>query len=62
MIVEKQETEGWGKSVVKQLSGDLQAEFPDVSGFSARNIWNMRLFYLTYRADLNLQPLVAEIA
>jgi predicted nuclease of restriction endonuclease-like (RecB) superfamily len=62
MIVEKQETEGWGKSVVEQLSKDLQAEFPGISGFSARNIWNMRLFYLTYRDNSILQPLVAEIA
>ena len=62
MIVEKQETDGWGKSVVDQLSADLQAEFPGISGFSARNIWNMRLFYLTYKDDLFLQPMVAEIA
>lgn len=62
MIVEKQETEGWGKSVVEQLSKDLQSEFPGISGFSVRNIWNMRLFYLTYRDNLILQPLVAEIA
>jgi hypothetical protein len=27
-IVGKQEIEGWGKSVVQQLSADLQAEFP----------------------------------
>lgn len=62
MIVEKQETDNWGKSVVEQLSHDLQAEFPGISGFSVRNLWNMRLFHLTYRDDLNLQPLVAEIA
>lgn len=62
LIVEKQETEGWGKSVVDQLSQDLQAEFPGISGFSAANLWRMRMFYLTYRDDSNLAPLVREIA
>ncbi|MFO7903640.1 MAG: DUF1016 N-terminal domain-containing protein [Pirellulaceae bacterium] len=28
MIVERQETEGWGKSVVQRLSADLRQEFP----------------------------------
>ncbi len=61
MIVTRQQGETWGKSVVEQLALDLQAEFPGISGFSARNIWNMRSFYLTYSQDEKLQPLVAEI-
>jgi rhamnogalacturonyl hydrolase YesR len=51
MIVEKQDADGWGKLVVDQLLADLQAEFSGISGFSAGNIWNMRLFYLTYKGD-----------
>ncbi|MFN7657614.1 MAG: YhcG family protein, partial [Dolichospermum sp.] len=35
--------------------------FPGISGFSARNIWNMRSFYVTYSQNEKLQPLVAEI-
>lgn len=61
MIVERQEGRTWGKAVVERLSIDLQAEFPGIEGFSARNIWNMRNFYLTYRRDKKLQPLAAEI-
>ncbi|UKO97860.1 PDDEXK nuclease domain-containing protein [Nostoc sp. UHCC 0870] len=61
MIVIKQQDASWGKSVVEQLAKDLQAEFPGISGFSARNIWNMRNFYVTYRQNEKLQPLVAEI-
>lgn len=61
MIVTRQQGETWGKSVVEQLARDLQAEFAGISGFSARNIWNMRSFYVTYSQNEKLQPLVAEI-
>jgi len=45
MIAEQQKTEGWGKSVVQQLSADLQAEFPGIGGFSPSNLWRMKIFY-----------------
>ena len=61
LIVTRQEIAGWGKSVVEQLAKDLQVEFHGMAGFSARNIWNMRSFYVTYRTNEKLQPLVAEI-
>jgi len=48
-IVEQQEREGWGKSVVDRLAGDLQKAFPGIRGFSPRNIWRMRAFFLAYR-------------
>jgi predicted nuclease of restriction endonuclease-like (RecB) superfamily len=51
-IVEKQEDMGWGKSVVEQLAKDLRREFPNVKGFSSRNIWRMRAFYLAYTEDV----------
>lgn len=62
MIVEKQEQLGWGKSVVEQLSKDLQKEFVGQSGWSVQNLWYMRKFYLEYCNNENLQPLVGEIA
>ena len=61
MIVRRQQGNSWGKSVVEQLAKDLQAEFPGISGFSARNIWNMRIFYVIYYQNEKLQPMVAEI-
>ncbi len=61
MIVTQQQGASWGKSVVEQLAKDLQAEFPGISGFSARNIWRMRDFYLTYHSKEILPPMVAEI-
>jgi predicted nuclease of restriction endonuclease-like (RecB) superfamily len=60
-IIEKQEQHGWGKSIVENLSNDLQKEFPGVKGFSARNLWRMRNFYLSYYESEKLPPLVAEI-
>ena len=47
-IVEKQQTLGWGESVVEMVSADLQRTFPGMSGFSSRNVWYMRRFYEAY--------------
>jgi len=60
-IVDKQENLGWGKSVVENLSHDLQKEFPGIKGFSVDNLWRMRKFYLTYKENGKLAPLVQEI-
>ncbi|MEO0734265.1 MAG: DUF1016 N-terminal domain-containing protein [Bacteroidota bacterium] len=60
-IVESQAAHGWGKSVVEDLARDLRVAFPDSKGFSPRNLWDMRKFYLTYQDFPNLQPLAAEI-
>ncbi|NJK65023.1 MAG: DUF1016 domain-containing protein, partial [Synechococcaceae cyanobacterium SM2_3_1] len=61
MILERQDDEGWGKSVVERLSTDLRQEFPGVSGFSVQNLWYMRQFYSEYHGNERLQPLVGEI-
>jgi len=62
LIVERQQGETWGRSIVEQLAKDLRTEFPGISGFSVRNIWNMRSFYLSYYQNEKLQPLVAEVS
>jgi len=48
MVSEKMQNFGYGKSVVERLAKDLQTEIPGVRGFSARNIWNMKMFYDFY--------------
>ena len=60
-IVEKQELFGWGKSVVQNLSSELQKEFVGMKGFSERNLWNMRNFYIEYKDNIKLQTLSAQI-
>ena len=57
MVSEKMLLAGWGKSVVEQLAKDLQTEFPGVRGFSARNIWRMKMFAEFY-ASLGISATV----
>lgn len=47
LLVEKQLQEGYGSGVVKRLSVDLKAEFPDM-GVSPRNLWDMKRFFERY--------------
>ncbi len=61
-IVQKQEKNGWGKSVVETLSKDLQKEYPGIRGFSAGNVWRMRTFYIQYRNCPKLAPMVRELS
>ena len=61
MIVERQTDAEHGSAIAEQLSYDLRAEFPGISGFSRRNVFYMREFYLLYRDDERVQPLVAQI-
>lgn len=59
--MERQDIEGWGKAVVKQLAADLRTEFPGVGGFSASNLWRMKAFFEAYTSLEKLAPLVREI-
>ena len=43
-ILERQEKEGWGAKVIDRMAKDLKDAFPDMSGFSPRNIKYMRKF------------------
>ena len=61
-IVERQDALGWGKAVVERLSADLKATFPGMTGFSPRNLWDIKRFYETYRdAPEFLRQAVAEV-
>ncbi len=60
-IMKRQELHSWGKAIVEQLAKDLNDSFPNTQGFSARNLWLTRQFYLEYKDDQKLQQLVAEI-
>ena len=48
-IVEKQKNSTWGSGFLQQLSNDLIAEFPDVKGFSKRNLELVRKWYLFWK-------------
>ena len=61
-LVQKKAEERWGAGVVEQVSLDLKREFPDVDGFSVRNLWYMKQWYLFYTqgGDAILKQLGAE--
>ena len=43
-ILDRQSQQGWGAKVIDQLSADLRAAFPDMKGFSSRNLKYMKAF------------------
>ena len=47
LVVRKAE-DIWGSGIVEQVSLDLQNEFPEAKGFSARNLWSMKKWYSFY--------------
>jgi predicted nuclease of restriction endonuclease-like (RecB) superfamily len=61
LIVERQDREGLGKSVVERLANDLQNKFPGIGGFSTSNLWRMKGFCEAYADSQKLAPLVREI-
>ena len=61
LITAQQQDANFGDSIVDQLAKDLQKEFPGIKGFSRRNVYYMREFYLSYRDYPRVQPLVAQI-
>lgn len=62
MITERQATSGWGEGVVEQISHDLSKEFPNLKGFSRRNLYFIKQWSGFYAAQPeNVKQLVAQI-
>nr|NJM02278.1 DUF1016 domain-containing protein [Desulfobacula sp.] len=60
-ILERQQTEGWGAKVIDRLSHDLKAAFPDMTGFSPRNLKYMRKFAESWPQPAIVQEVLAQI-
>ncbi len=60
-ILNRQEQKGWGAKVIEKLAKDLKAEFPEMKGFSARNLNYMRAFAKAYPDQQIMQQLAAQI-
>ena len=60
-ILDRQQQQGWGAKVIDRLSKDLRQAFPDIKGFSARNLKYMRKFAVVYPEEPIVQQLVAQI-
>lgn len=53
-IVVKQKNSRWGDKFLAQLSKDLMKEFPDIKGFSSRNLKYIRQWYVFYNKDATI--------
>ena len=60
-IVEKQETTIWGSGFINKFSKDLKDDFPDINGFSPKNLRYCRAFYAFYTNPLIWQQAVAKL-
>jgi predicted nuclease of restriction endonuclease-like (RecB) superfamily len=61
-ILEKQKITAWGEGRLKQLSHDLMSEFPDMKGFSERNLRLIRQWVQFWiERSTNWQQAVAEL-
>ena len=61
VILDRQEQQGWGTKVIDRLSHDLKTAFPDMSGFSPRNLKYMRTFAEAWPEREIVQRTVAQI-
>lgn len=60
-ILARQTQLGWGAKVIDQLAKDLRSEFPEMKGFSPRNLKYMRAFAEAYADEQFVQQVVAQI-
>jgi predicted nuclease of restriction endonuclease-like (RecB) superfamily len=61
MILDRQQSEGWGAKVIDRLSLDLQNEFPGQQGFSPRNLKYMRAFAEAWPETAIVQAPLAQL-
>jgi predicted nuclease of restriction endonuclease-like (RecB) superfamily len=60
-ILERQQQESWGSKVIQRLAKDLKREFPDIKGFSPRNLKYMRTFAESWPDEQIVQRSVAQL-
>ncbi|MCS5735798.1 PDDEXK nuclease domain-containing protein [Herbiconiux daphne] len=60
-IADRQEAEGWGAKVISRLATDLRASFPEMKGFSPRNLTYMRTFAGAWPDAVIAQQAVAQL-
>lgn len=60
-ILRQQKEKGWGARVIDRLGVDLHHAFPEMHGFSSRNLKYMRTFAESYLDEEFVQQVVAQI-
>lgn len=61
-IILNQKQQGWGAKIVENLSSELKKSFPNMSGFSSRNLKYMRQFADTYQDKTFVQEVLAQLS
>ena len=60
-ILARQAVQGWGAKVIDRLAADLRKAFPDVRGFSARNLKYMRALAEAWPSEAFVQQLLHKL-
>ena len=60
-ILARQHAQGWGSKVIDRLAQDLRAAFPDIKGFSPRNLKYMRAFAEAWPDSEFVQEVLAQL-
>ncbi|MCD8309708.1 MAG: PDDEXK nuclease domain-containing protein [Prevotellaceae bacterium] len=69
MLQQSQNADGWGKKTLQRLSVDLKNDYPEIKGFSVRNLQCMMQFFNEYNQGLTMikntvspitQPVIAQ--
>jgi predicted nuclease of restriction endonuclease-like (RecB) superfamily len=60
-ILERQAEQGWGAKVIERLAHDLRVAFPDMKGFSPRNLKYMRAFAEAWPDAEFVQEVLAQL-
>lgn len=60
-ILERQAQQGWGAKVIERLSHDLRTAFPEMQGFSPRNLKYMRAFAEAWPDAEFVQAVLAQL-
>lgn len=60
-VLVRQERERWGAKVIDRLATDLKKAFPEMRGFSSRNLKYMRAFAAAWPDEVFVQQVAAQI-
>jgi predicted nuclease of restriction endonuclease-like (RecB) superfamily len=55
-IAEKQEKSGWGSGFIERIAAELKHEFPEIKGFSRRNVYAILQWHKFYSAKYPFVP------
>lgn len=55
-IVARQTEFKWGDNFLQQLSADLKSSFPEINGFSRRNLYTIRQWYIFFSSEYEFVP------